>query len=323
MGWGAGAMAITLSCAAPAAATSVWDRAMEAALQCVPFAREVSGVGIYGDAWTWWGQAEGRYERGRVPRVGAVMAFTPHGGMKLGHVAVVRRLVSPREVRLDHSNWSLINGRRGQIERDVRAVDVSPGNDWSAVRVWFGPIAALGGTAWPVTGFIYPAGGDARARIASSEVAETTARRRWRAAHPAFDPAPVPSATAGVALAAVTAPRPARRSGALGRLLAWRTRGAAADAKLLARSDVATRGSASARPAVAARSPTRSDPPARLAVASRSAAPPPAAASPLVRPTIALRSVASHASRPAPAPVVRPGAPEDLLALIGSRPARR
>lgn len=29
-------------------------------LQCVPYARQISGIQIYGDAWTWWGQAEGK-----------------------------------------------------------------------------------------------------------------------------------------------------------------------------------------------------------------------------------------------------------------------
>ncbi len=43
----------------------------------------------------------------------------------------------------------------GSIEDDVRAVDVSPDNDWSEVRVWYAPIQDLGGTHWPVTGFIY------------------------------------------------------------------------------------------------------------------------------------------------------------------------
>lgn len=125
-------------------------------LECVPFARQISGIQIFGNALTWWEQAKARYARGATPRSGAVMAFQPYGNMKLGHVAVVRRVVSSREVRLDHSNWSLINGRRGQIERDVRAVDVSPANDWSQVRVWFAPIAGLGGTQWPLHGFIYP-----------------------------------------------------------------------------------------------------------------------------------------------------------------------
>ncbi len=124
-------------------------------LQCVPFARQATGVQIFGDAHTWWGQAEGRYGRGHEPRVGAVMAFRAHGSSRLGHVAAVSKIVDSRTLLISHANWSPINGRRGQIERNVRAVDVSPNNDWSQVRVWFAPIKALGGTAWPVTGFIY------------------------------------------------------------------------------------------------------------------------------------------------------------------------
>jgi surface antigen len=125
-------------------------------LQCVPYAREVSGIQIYGDAWTWWDQAEGRYARGHKPRVGAVMAFQPYGSMTLGHVATVSRVIDSRTVLLRHANWSPIDGRRGQIEDGVRAVDVSPNNDWSQVRVWYAPIQDLGTTAWPVWGFIYP-----------------------------------------------------------------------------------------------------------------------------------------------------------------------
>ena len=30
-------------------------------LQCVPYARDVTGIDIYGDAHTWWQQAAGRY----------------------------------------------------------------------------------------------------------------------------------------------------------------------------------------------------------------------------------------------------------------------
>lgn len=125
-------------------------------LQCVPYARQVSGIRIYGDALTWWEQAEGRYARGHRPKIGAVMSFRPYGRMELGHVAAVSRIVDSRTVLLRHANWSLIEGRRGQIENDVRAVDVSPGNDWSQVRVWYALIGNLGTTAWPVNGFIYP-----------------------------------------------------------------------------------------------------------------------------------------------------------------------
>lgn len=124
-------------------------------LQCVPYARQLSGIQIYGDAHTWWDQAAGRYERGNEPRAGAVMAFIPQGNMRLGHVAAVSRVLDSRTVLLDHANWSPINGRRGQIERDVKAIDVSPANDWSQVRVWYDPIQGLGTTAWPVHGFIY------------------------------------------------------------------------------------------------------------------------------------------------------------------------
>ncbi|WP_120716306.1 CHAP domain-containing protein [Tsuneonella amylolytica] len=124
-------------------------------LQCVPYARERSGVQIYGDAHTWWDQAAGRYARGNRPKAGAVMAFRSSGSMVLGHVAAVSRVVDSRTVLLDHANWSPINGRRGQIERGVRAIDVSPANDWSQVRVWYAPIGDLGTTVWPVAGFIY------------------------------------------------------------------------------------------------------------------------------------------------------------------------
>ncbi len=124
-------------------------------LQCVPYARTVSGIQIYGDAHTWWNQAEGRYARGDRPKVGAVMAFKPHGNSHLGHVAAISRIIDSQTVLIRHANWSPINGRRGQIEDDVRAVDVSPNNDWSEVRVWFAPIQNLGGTHWPVQGFIY------------------------------------------------------------------------------------------------------------------------------------------------------------------------
>jgi surface antigen len=124
-------------------------------LQCVPYARRVSGIQIFGDAHTWWDQAAGRYDRGYKPRIGAVMTFKPYGNMRLGHVAAVSRILDSRTVLLRHSNWSPINGRRGQIEDDVRAIDVSESNDWSEVRVWFDPIQALGGTHWPVQGFIY------------------------------------------------------------------------------------------------------------------------------------------------------------------------
>jgi surface antigen len=124
-------------------------------IQCVPYARQVSGIQIRGDAHTWWDQAAGRFARGPRPRVGAVMSFPPFGAMQLGHVAAVSKVIDDRTVLLRHANWSPINGRRGQTEDNVRAIDVSPEGDWSEVRVWYAPLGALGTTHWPVNGFIY------------------------------------------------------------------------------------------------------------------------------------------------------------------------
>jgi hypothetical protein len=127
-------------------------------LQCVPFARAASGVDLFGNAETWWAQAAGRYERGNEPRVGAVLSMPGTRAMPLGHVAVVSKIVSDREILIDHSNWSPINGRRGQVERGVRALDVSAAGDWSAVRIWYAPIGDLGLRANPADGFIYSDG---------------------------------------------------------------------------------------------------------------------------------------------------------------------
>ena len=123
--------------------------------QCVTYARTVTAVSIHGNANTWWNQAEGHYQRGTTPTPGAVLAFKSIPGMRAGHVAVVREILSPREVRIEHANWS----RRGGIERDARAIDVSDAGDWSEVRVTYG--RELGTRVNPTFGFIYPAAGPA------------------------------------------------------------------------------------------------------------------------------------------------------------------
>ena len=145
-------LAITASLAASSAqAGSLLDYVG----QCVPFARAASGIQIYGDAWTWWSQAEGRYDRGHKPRPGAVIVFERSDRLRLGHVAVVSRVVEKRVVMLTHANWSRQNGERGHAEQDVTLFDVSPGNDWSAVKVWYRDSNGLGGSIYPVNGFIY------------------------------------------------------------------------------------------------------------------------------------------------------------------------
>ncbi len=148
-------LAMLAVAAPPAAALPFPEPAPRYHWECVPFARAISGVEIYGDAHTWWDKAEGRYERGSTPRIGAVLAFVPHNAMQLGHVAVVSDIVDRSTIRITHANWSRIDGRRGQIERDVTVRDVSGAGDWSAVRVWYAPLGDLGTTAWPVHGFIY------------------------------------------------------------------------------------------------------------------------------------------------------------------------
>jgi surface antigen len=121
-----------------------------ASLQCVPFARRESGVEIYGDAHTWWTQALGRYETSTAPREGAVLVLHGYADANRGHVAVVREIVSPRLVIVDHANW--LNA--GEITRDVPVMDVSAAGDWSEVRVWHVPGRHWGGRTYNVQGFI-------------------------------------------------------------------------------------------------------------------------------------------------------------------------
>jgi len=123
--------------------------------QCVPFARLMSGIQIFGDAWTWWSQAAGRYQTGFTPKRGAVLCFKPNGRMRLGHVAVVSQVLTDRIIQISHANWSLIDGDRGHVEQDVTVVDVSPNGDWSQVKVWNDPSRNLGATVYPTYGFIY------------------------------------------------------------------------------------------------------------------------------------------------------------------------
>lgn len=126
------------------------------AVQCVTYARETSGIGLKGDAWTWWVSAASQYERGQKPRAGAVVVFKKHGSMRHGHVAVVTEIVNSRKVLVDHANWAPQRGRgRGQVSTRVMMMDVSPHNDWTQVRVWHEASGELGQRVYPTYGFIY------------------------------------------------------------------------------------------------------------------------------------------------------------------------
>jgi surface antigen len=121
-------------------------------LQCVPFAREESGIQIYGDANTWWSQAAGRYPRSSSPAVGSVMVMRAYSDPGHGHVAVVTQLVSSRVILVNHANWL----NHGEISVNVPVADVSPNNDWSEVRVWYIPNRGWGARTYQAHGFIHP-----------------------------------------------------------------------------------------------------------------------------------------------------------------------
>jgi hypothetical protein len=121
---------------------------------CVPYARARSGIPLQGDAWTWWDSAAGRYERGRAPRHGSVLVLARTSRLPQGHLAVVSRVVSAREVRVDYANWAS-GAAKGRVARDQPVMDVSPSNDWSLVRVWLPRINDWGASNYPSYGFVH------------------------------------------------------------------------------------------------------------------------------------------------------------------------
>jgi Surface antigen len=159
-------------------ASAPQPRSSSGVLQCVPYARDHSGVKIWGDAYTWWGQADGKYARGFTPVEGAVMVLTNYAGPNRGHVAVVRDVVSSREIRIDHANWL----DDGAIFTDDPVRDVSQANDWSVVRVFNPRAGAWGGRLYPVQGFIGPGRGtgvqpgDALVARAQDEASQSLSR---------------------------------------------------------------------------------------------------------------------------------------------------
>jgi surface antigen len=123
-------------------------------LQCVPYVREHSAIKIFGDAYTWWDKAAGKYPRSALPEPGAVMVLSNYAGPTRGHVAVVRRVIGQREIRVDHANWL----DDGSIYINNPVEDVSGDNDWSVVRVYNLKTGGWGSRLYPVQGFIEPPG---------------------------------------------------------------------------------------------------------------------------------------------------------------------
>lgn len=123
-------------------------------LECVPYARYVSGIEIYGDAWTWWDHASGRFARGSDPRLLSVLVLSRSDRLRRGHVAVVTGIVGPREILVSHANWGWDRSTRHRIAEDMPVIDVSPDNSWRTVRFLHEPSDTFG-RVYPAYGFIY------------------------------------------------------------------------------------------------------------------------------------------------------------------------
>jgi surface antigen len=133
------------------------DTAMEeeaAYISCVPYARTTSGVQLFGDAWTWWKAADGKYAKGAQPTKGAVLTLQKTKSLPMGHVAVVAQVsTDPRKIMVDHANWGDNGTTRGKVHHRQPVVDVSKNNDWSEVR--FMNTVGTFGRVYPAHGFIY------------------------------------------------------------------------------------------------------------------------------------------------------------------------
>lgn len=152
-------------------------------ISCVPYVRSVTNIDVKGNAGNWWANAAGIYERGNRPERGSIMNFRATGRMRLGHVAVVTRVIDSRTVEIDHANWAGPGATKGGISRGIPVIDVSEYNDWSAVRVGLGHSGDYG-SVYPIYGFIYdrPDRGQAMAEVKTfprtEEVAEAPVRVR-------------------------------------------------------------------------------------------------------------------------------------------------
>lgn len=86
-----------------------------------------------------------------MPVTGAVLVFRREPRIPSGHVAVVSRVLAPRQIHVIEANWV-----PGEVDEDQLVVDVSEYNDWTAVRVWYPPTGTLGAHTYFAYGFILP-----------------------------------------------------------------------------------------------------------------------------------------------------------------------
>ena len=137
-----------------AASTPSWD-SIPAPTQCAPFVREIAGLPLYGDAWTWWEQAANHYARAQAPKEQSVLVLRATSHVKAGHVAMVRRVVGPREITVTHTNWGTDPTSRRLVYDSMPVIDVSPKNDWTQLRFWNATTSAFG-KIYDAYGFIIP-----------------------------------------------------------------------------------------------------------------------------------------------------------------------
>jgi surface antigen len=189
---------------------AAWHYRGYGGIQCVTFAREETGIDLSGNAADWWYNAAGVYDRGKRPEIGSVLNFRANGRMRLGHVAVVNKVINSRLIEIDQAHWPVPGAVHG-ISHNIPVVDVSPDNDWSEVRVGLGQSGDFG-SIYPTYGFIYTRTGQPRLETA---MAITKAPAGHEAAVPATATKPMktydevaeaPPASAGIDLRISDAP---------------------------------------------------------------------------------------------------------------------
>lgn len=125
-----------------------------AAQQCVPYARELSGIPIYGDAHQWWHKAN-PFQKRKYPQKGAVLVLAKSSRLSRGHLAVVKQVLGPRQINVSHTNWGSDRATRRVVFDSHRVKDVSKQNDWSKVIFW-NPQIDRWGLPYKVSGFVVP-----------------------------------------------------------------------------------------------------------------------------------------------------------------------
>ncbi|MBW4022419.1 MAG: CHAP domain-containing protein [Proteobacteria bacterium] len=143
-------------------------------MTCVPYARAVTGLPISGNAASWWDAARGRFIETDVPAPGAVLVFRRTGQLPSGHLAVISSVLSARRALVTQANWLPY-----RITSNQPVLDVSPANNWTAVRVWWPPINGWGSTVYPTYGFILSGPGNAVSPGASPPLVQA-ATPAWR-----------------------------------------------------------------------------------------------------------------------------------------------